>query len=450
MYRIAWCMIIVAGMLAGSHALELRADVVVLHDGSYIEGEVIGGTANQVYLRRASNSGGTHVEVIDRAAVAWIDRREDPPATRPVESVPDAPSDSSQKAVSLSRMAPPASRPSEPPEEILSPETHRAVIMAIAKWRAEDFVNAGMDLSRLINSSGPDQRAAMSTIIQANTGKSLAELAADAHFRAALANRRGPAIRLAYITEYEKPALIPKLVAAYEAALIDRGDSGETVGRQRDSQLISRLGSDGQSRPDRSPAPSASETAASVAAAKTETRATRPWYEAYAQTRPAPIVDAVKADDQEEESFAVVDWWERPNEFEGSVSQARDLAPRVHRAINLLNERVRLDSALRRDAELKRQLMTDRQRLTTLSKTLAAYSGKPPIKSSLAEEARAAEEARREQYEEWRKQQQEEQAERLAEAQEAARKWREEQEAKKKFSLFDWLKPQEPPDEPQP
>lgn len=449
MYRIAWCMIVVAGMLAGSHALELRADVVVLHDGSYIEAEVIGGTANQVCLRRAKESGGTHLEVVDRAAIAWIDRREDSPATRPAESVPDAPSDSSRMAASPSRTAA-ASRPAEPPEEVLSPETHRAVIMAIAKWRAEDFVNAGMDLSRLINSSGPDQRAAMSAIIQANTGKSLAQLTADAHFRAALANSRGPAIRLAYITEYEKPALIPKLAAAYETALIDRGDSKKTVGRQRDSRLISRFARGGQSRPDRARAPSASEATASETAPDSGTATARPWYEAYTETRPAPIVEAVNADDQAEESFAVADWWERPGEFEGSVSQARDLAPRVHRAISLLNERIRLDPAPRRDVELKRQLMTDRQRLTTLSKTLAAYSGKPPIKSSLAEEARAAEQARREQYAEWLKKRKEEQAERLAEAQEAAKKWREEQEAQKKFFLFDWLRPQEPSDEPQP
>ncbi|MBI4582224.1 MAG: hypothetical protein HY718_21190 [Planctomycetes bacterium] len=299
----------------------------------------------------------------------------------------------------------PATSPGEP-ADVLSPQTVRSLIVAIAKWRAEDFAAAGRDLSRLINAATADERDAMSARTRATTGLSLAELAADAHYRAALAARRGAAIRLAYVTEYEKPALIPKLVEAYGAAIRERQER----------------------RPVQPAVPKARVPAGA---------ASRPWYEApaYAQTRPA-------SDSAEEvEDFAVIDWIDRPEEFIGSTEQAKALAPRVHRAASLLNERLRFDPAVRDDPGLKERLLEDKQRLARLSKVLTVWAGRKPPPGP-DPQARAREQARRQELQQLMQARHAEEMDRIRQAQENARKWQAEEARRGKGpSLFDWLRP---------
>jgi len=421
-WRVGMCMSIALSSLAGWAAV-LRADTILLHNGDRIEGRIIGGTANYVHIRRSNEVGGSYVDIVDRVNIASIQR--DPPqaASRPTNRLPKSGTHAGmpdEEGASASRPAADSAAVAAPAE--LPPDIQRALIVAIAKWRAEDYVNAGNELSRLINSADAGQREAMSAMTLATTAKTLAELAADAHMRAAIATRRGSAIRLPYVTEYEKPSLLPMLEAAYEAALVDRSDKVEV-----------KFETAAGARSERSEPQLAREQFAP--AVRPAMASARPWYEAYAQTRPAA------EGDRDDKVYAVVDWLDRPEEFDGSPRQARALAPHVHLASSLLNERIRLDPALRRNADLKQRLMAERHRLNRLSKTLAARMQKPAVRTPTPEQVEAAEQARREQYRAWMEQQQKEMAERIAEAQENAKKWQEEQEKAKQKSWFDWLKP---------
>lgn len=404
-------MIVVCASVPG-----LLADTVLLRTGETVEGRILGGTGNTVHIRRTGSLG---VEVIDRANILRIHRGErTSPAESPIggESAaePSAPAVTPNSSPDDGQSA--ATRPAD-----LAPQTIRELVIAIAKWRSEDFAGAGMDLARLINSADARQRQAMSLLVEEFTRRSLAELAADAHLRAALAARRGPAIRLSYVTEYEKPVLIRRLAELYEVALRDRGKESTHLDQSP-------------------PMPAGDELGRS--ANRSDSPATRPWY---ASSRPAasqpesrsPVYSSASGIFQT--SFAPIDWLERPEGFDGSARQAENLAPRVHHAISLLNERIRLDPGLRRNAALKRRLLQDRSRLLTLSKALSEWDDRskaPPPDPAAVQ----AEQARREYYQQQMLALQKEEMKRIQEAREAARKWQEEQEAAGR-GWFDWLKP---------
>lgn len=297
--------------------------------------------------------------------------------------------------------------------ELLEGETRRDLILAIAKWRGEDFTAAGIDLARLINSASSGQREAMSDFTRRLTRLSLAELAADAHYRAAFASQRGPAVRFRYVTEFEKPVLIPRIAAAYEAIIHEKEQS-------------------------------AKETAHNTAWPPTpESRrpATQPWYAVYPLASQPTSAPAEEAEPEPEADFAVVDWLDRPATFEGSPSQVERLLPRVHHALSLMNERVRLDTDARRDASLRRQLLDERHRLQQLAGVLRDYEEPRP-----AAQPTPLEQAHREEMKEQREKLSEEQRKRLEDMRAKAREWQRAQEAKRRpsgFPLFDWLIPRE-------
>jgi hypothetical protein len=308
------------------------------------------------------------------------------------------------------------------PAPAIGAATQKSLVIAIAKWRGEDFAAAGTDLARLINGASPDQRELMSAQTRATIGLTLAELAADAHYRAAVAARRGSAIRLPYVTEYEKPTLVARLSAAYVEVVHDR-KSGQSIAVSRPA-----------------PAP----------AAKRPSATTKAWYAPYpVQSQPA------SQPAESEAQFAVIDWIGRPESFQGSTEQAKTLAERVHRALSLLNERVRIDPAMRRTSEAKRALLDERARLIRLARVLDDWSDRQAL--TKADEQKAArEQARREQFQQQIQAQRTEEEKRLQEARANALKW--EQEAQKTSSsksrgLFGWLLPQEekvPASQPQP
>lgn len=387
----------------------LRADAVLLRNGERIECRILGGSGTQIHIRRPDGNGGSYMQIVDRADIARLER--DPATSQPAAATqPAAPLPPVRKATSA-----PAAAMSV---DDLTAETKRSLIVAIARWRAEDFTGAGMDLSRLINTAKPGEREAISSMALNLTQKTLAELAADTHLKAAMSGRRGAAVRLPYVTEYEKQALIPMLVAAYDRTLRERNDTASL---------------------DAPAAPSANaEPRPASAPSHASGSATQPWYAAYAQSRPAEVTEMVQPGD----SPAIIDWLDRPTQFKGTVEQARTLVSRVHQATSLLNERLRLDPALRRNTDLKRKLLADKQRLVAMGKALTAYS---PEENEEADEAATAEaeKTRREEYEKRMQEAREQEVKRIQEAREAARKWQEEQEQKKGVSWFDWLKPAE-------
>jgi small-conductance mechanosensitive channel len=168
----------------------------------------------------------------------------------------------------------------------------------------------------------------------------------------------------------------------------------------------------------------------------------RPWYESLPATSQPTGLESQDV----HRDFAVVDWLNRPNQFEGTPEQAKALAGRTAHALSILNERLRLDPAAR-NATTKRTLLQDRQRLAALSKALNSRSNRaiPPEPDPKMVEAEAA---RRKEFEKQMQVEQKVRAEELDKAGEQARKWQEEQDKKAaaKPGLFDWIKPK-PPEE---
>lgn len=409
----------------------LPADTVVLHNGKRLEGRIVGGTANQLHLRQLTDSGQSAVTTIDREHIAQIERSPRPAQSRPA-GVPGQ--DGADASAPAFGPAEPTVATASAPSVELTAEQKRALIILVAKLRAEDFAGAAVDVSRLINSAETDDLEALSAESMQLSRKPLADLAAEIHFRAAIASRKGPGLRLPYVTEYEKPALIPMLIRAYEATLASADDELKVefeapAPPAETAQVV---------RPIRAATPKESDPGGP-----------RPWYEAYAQSRPAAAANEPDADG----ASTILEWIERPTAFEGSAAEAKALHARAYQALSLLNERIRLDSALRRNADLRRRLLTEKQQLTALAKALDEKLDKPKRKTPPDPKAIAAEQARREEYAKRLQEAQEAEQKRMAEAREAARKWVEEtQKPKKAFSLFDWLKPaeQNQPAQPEP
>ncbi len=350
--------------------------------------------------------------------------------------------------------------PASQPEATLTATAQRALVVAIAKWRGEDFAAAGTDLARLINAATPQERTALSSLARSTTGLELAELAADAHFRAALAARRGPAIRLPYSTDYEKPALARRLIAAFEAAIHETGEpagfaSAPLATARRSPVATSQPATPGSRLPTANSRPSIADPRMPIADSRSPIADPRmpivdsrspiadsppPWYAAYSpQTRPAS--GPADADTQ----YAVVDWLDRPESFNGTPEQAEALAERTNHALSLLNERVRIDPALRRDAELNRGLLDRRQRLIRLSRVLKLWMERSRAAGATARDA-AREQARRDRLQRDLESQRADHEKRVQELREHARKWQVQEQktsAKPSRGLFNWSIPRE-------
>lgn len=355
----------------------LRADVVVLHNGDRIVGEIVAETDKEIHVRRSAyRNVGRYVDVIERFRIARVERDDNPVATQPAEDAARAPE----------------ARPSAGSSEGLTePDAamQRSLALAIARWQAEDFEGAGLDLSRLINSATAGQLEALSEDARQRAGRTLAELAADAHFRAAT-QRRGRAIRLSYVTEYEKPALIPKLIDAFDAALRAEvppvGSDSDNVANREDRRA--RRGS-----------------------------ATRPADEEdheAATSRPAEVPETQPA--PQTEVYRIVDWLGRPDEFNAPPRTAEALAGHIHYAASLLAERLRLDPDVRRDRTLRSDLARQRFRLLDLAKVASNRARGTPATAARNAEATDLERMRREYIEQRMRLEQREEMLRLREA----------------------------------
>jgi hypothetical protein len=423
----------------------MRADVVVLQNGDRIEGRIVGENADEIRIERWVAGGqSTYTTTIDRLFIASVERSPARSASQPAETQP------------LRGAAVPASAPADPsrfqPSSRLDAATQRALAGVVAKWRAEDFGAAGMDISRLINAARPDNREEMSAWTQAAIHMSLAEFAADTHYKAAVSGQRGAAIRLQYVTEYEKPVLTARLIEAYAAAIRDRGDndSSETVPHGPVPPVESGWTT-------RSPGAALSVDRSGAAARPRSSPTTQPWYAHLPppQSRPASAPAPAEVSSAEQATFSVADWLDRAEQFDGTAAQARALAPRVYHAASLLNERMRLDPAFRKNLELKRKLLGEKQRLSALSRAVASRAGRvapkpaPPKPAGDPEtpEQQARREAARKQFQA----EQDKRQQQMQDAIEAAKGWQVQQpEQTRPFSLFNWLKSPDPPGPPSP
>ena len=154
----------------------------------------------------------------------------------------------------------------------------------------------------------------------------LAEFAADAHWRVALQRSRSRAIRLTGITPYELDAVANRLVKEFDAAL-----KMEITGPDADDEKHRASARGTASQPAGEPA-------------------TQPGDAAVAMAR----------------RLTIENWLDRPNELILTVPQAAAMSERVVFATSLLNERIRLDPAVRHDRSLQTALIGQRIRLIAL------------------------------------------------------------------------------------
>ncbi|MCL2330820.1 MAG: hypothetical protein FWC56_05920 [Phycisphaerae bacterium] len=337
------------------------------------------------------------------------------------------------------------------PDVHASPQTQHLLATALAEWRGEDFKLAGRSVTRLITQASPEERKAVSAYLQSDLEMTLAEFAAEAHWRSALAQRRGPYVRLESVTEYEKPELAVKLKTAYNAALQSRDDlsamaaataanvsSNDTAIAaiiRRESAQRARLAAKNNKN---KPMP---QSAVDEQNSPTKLMPPSPLPPASAAAENQATADQATAPEGQE--FAVVDWWDRHESFHGTPAQAKALAYRTQHAICLLQERRRLDPAAK-FSEVQRAWQQDYQRLSALMKSLKKpnRSKQMELDPKVIEAAQLQRQAFEKAMEEERKKQEEE----LAKVREQARKWQEGQEqapkkAESKPGLFDWLKP---------
>jgi hypothetical protein len=178
----------------------------------------------------------------------------------------------------------------------------------------------------------------------------LAELAADARIQSAM-KRGGPyAFRLRYVTTYEKPALIPRLDAAYEAALYEP---------------VRRASPAGALLPGTAPvAPKVAGNHAMVAPDRGLVPGSRP-------ADPPPAVDAPPAAVTGRVDL-IAEWLDRPEQYDADRDQAAAFAAHIRLTLHLLLERMRIDSAYRKDHELKVALRTKKVALANLLESALA------------------------------------------------------------------------------
>lgn len=349
--RCRWCLLVVPLCCLQL----LRADTVVLKNGEHKEGQVLSETADEIVLRtRFKNSKITYEEKIRRADVSRVERG-------PVEE-PDP------------DLEAPATEPAEaesPSAKI--PDKPAFLDGAIQKYRRPDYNAAGMDLTRLIRLSNPGELQQLSAQVEKELDMPLAEFAALAHFKGALARGRGGAIQINHVTDYELPHLIPMLTAAYERAIeepvmayMDEEDAAEAP------QAASRPAGatpENNRRETRTPREGNREPRTRRTARDREHRDGRDDRDE-ARDRDDRGLDLPAS----RPSMNIATWLDRPRDFNGDRFECEAITLRIQYAASLITERLQFDPEVRKTPALKARLGQERAALAALLKSVKARS----------------------------------------------------------------------------
>jgi hypothetical protein len=361
----------------------LRADTIVLTNGEHREGQIVAEDSASVSIRtRFKTSNIYYVEKIKRSDIARLERSEPSPAAA---------------AGGTERAAAPGTRPAEA-ELPAAKITDKAAFLdaAIRKYQKPDYHAAGMDLTLLIHTSKPGELARLSDQVESQLKMSLAELAARAHFNDAMQRSRGRAVQFQYVTEYEKPQLIPLIEEAYQKAVAmvvvppapaAGGDDPARPGRAGDARENEPERSAGREQAEREPA-ERRQTAGrptdrrerSAARGQRERPAVRgrepqsgpeakvegPEKKADSSERPAPA---------SRPAMSIASWLDHPEDFNGTPSESAMMAIQIYHASTLVAERLRLDPEVRKDPALKSELSKRRADLAALLKSVRARGG---------------------------------------------------------------------------
>ncbi|HOW70121.1 MAG TPA: hypothetical protein PKY77_05915 [Phycisphaerae bacterium] len=344
--------ILVAVLLGGG--AWLSAETVILNNGDRIECEILHQSPADISIRRLSDDGRVRfVQTIARSSIHAIE-----PGAIP-ELIPKAQSRPAEETDGPVDTRPAASRPAgakvRTKVSTLAPADRQELLkLAIDQWRKQEYGSAGFNLSRLINNLNETDLAVISTQTEKALDMSLADLAAEAHFRAAIDVSRDRVSPLQYVTGYEKPYLIPRLVDAYEQALVEEvGVTGKALSTRSPKRTRRR---------EESRVP---ETGPVTASQPATTRPSEP---------PSPRTVAA--------------WLDRPEAFNLPRKEARPFARQVIFAAKLISEIARLDSETRANRNRLEELTRSRRKLYTLYRVAIARAG-----GALTPEEREAQQA---------------------------------------------------------
>jgi len=297
-------------------AVAATGDVIILQNGDRIEGEIVSETPSEVMIKRMYKPGIKYTAKIERGQIARI------------EKGPSEPSESAQTAAPRSQTSQPA--------ELTDAERKELLKTALAHWEKKDYAAVGTTLSRLINGSMKADLNRMSKDLEERAQVSLGDMAAEAHLQAAIIRSRGSSVTLPYVTEYERPYLVPRLIAAYQEAL---------------------------NKPIRVEIPT-------KPAPKSAVKPTKPK-----PGEPEPPPDIPPTSQPEAPTFELIRLLETPGSFNGTREEAAAVSRQVRFASSLLTARMRYDGDYKSKPEIRDEIKKEQGRLAALQREL---SGKPP------------------------------------------------------------------------
>ncbi len=403
----------VTSLVVLSTAVAVLADAVIMYNNQRYEGQVVEETEDEVWLRQNRPDGVAFIRKIHKFNISRVERG-GVPGSRPAS----APADVEEQT--------PSAPPVQPDAERL-----KQLDSVISKYQQKNYDWAGFLASQLINKSSPGELAYMSAEVEKRAKISLAELAAESHFKAAEPARPGQRVHLPYVTDYERPAILKLLRRAHEEALgrsIEAPDQqvSETENqqtprkRQQPQEAISYMIVDqtpkgsrdagdppispksdapvpapgaGRSEPSAQPpttaptpagAPSA-DRADRAAAADGGAGSLKPTSAQSPTLRPTRTAASRPAAWPAQRSTAAIDWLDRPEEYDGTPAEAEALINHIQYTTSLLGERIRLDRKVQNDPALKTSLIQERERLGLLLRAAKAQA-----KGGLTQKERAA------------------------------------------------------------
>jgi hypothetical protein len=236
---------------------------------------------------------------------------------------------------------------------------------------------------------------------------------------------KGRAVKFQYVTDYEKPALIPLITEAYEKAIDaeisvpgghDEKEKGEKAERNEGKEH-SKAGDSRNARPSDNPGNSA--TPRNGRSTRDDRRRSR------TTQRPARRASKEKEDGEDGEdddkghegkdddheptsrpSMTIRGWMDHPKDFDGNRRESLAMSVMIYHAKSLLTERILLDPAVKTSADLRAQLAVDRGKLDALLKAvLARGRGAQTPAEREAQEAEYRNRIDAAQREAWRQQQ---------------------------------------------
>lgn len=298
-------------------AVAASGDVIILQNGDRIEGEIISETTSEVMIKRVYKAGIKYTDRIERGLIARIEK---------------GPSEATGSA----QTAPSQAQPTQP-AELTDAERKELLATALAHWEKKDYAGAGATLSRLINGSMKTDLNRMSKEVEERVQVSLGDMAAEAHLQAAIIRSRGSSVTLSYITDYERPYLVPRLISAYQEALKKPIRVEPPTRPAQKSKTKSTKLKPGEAEPPPDPAPPASQPEA-------------PTFEL------AKLLDAPAGP------------------FNGTREEAAAISRQIRFASSLLAARMRYDGAYKTNPAVRDEIKKEQERLAALQKDLF---GKP-------------------------------------------------------------------------